>query len=55
MIKSHSIFTTCPICGKSITWVNGSTNNGVVYIKTKRRQVHLYHEKCIDNERMMKR
>lgn len=54
MIKSFDITTTCPLCGKSISWVNGSSNNGVVYIKNRARQVHLYHEKCIDNERMMR-
>ena len=31
-------------------WLNGYTNNGLVYIKTKRKSVLVIHEKCIQKE-----
>lgn len=49
-MSRYDIITTCPICGDSITWTNGSTNAGKVYIKTKRKSVLVIHEYCIQNE-----
>lgn len=49
----YDIHTTCPICNDPIDWINGKTNSGVVYIKSRRKTVNLYHEKCIDNERVI--
>ncbi len=50
-MSKYDIITTCPICGDSITWTNGATNAGKVYIKTKRKSVLVIHENCIQNER----
>lgn len=51
----YDIHTTCPICGRAISWINSrttyETNKGVVIIKTKRKTTNLYHESCIDQER----
>ena len=49
-MSAHDIFTTCPICGQSVTWYNGKVNEGRVYIKTKRKSVLVIHENCIQNE-----
>lgn len=49
-MSKYDIRTTCPICGDSVEWLNGSTNKGLVYIKTKRKSVLVIHEKCIQNE-----
>lgn len=50
-MNKYDIMTTCPICGDAVTWYNGRTNNGLVYIKTKRKSVLVIHENCIQNER----
>lgn len=47
----YDIHTTCPLCGQSISWINGKTNSNVVIIKTKRKTTNLYHATCIDQER----
>lgn len=47
----YDIHTTCPLCGQSISWINGKTNSGIVIVKTKRKTTNLYHEVCIDQER----
>lgn len=51
MGRYGGIITTCPICGNTVTWSNGRTNKGLVYIKTKRKSVLVIHENCIQNER----
>lgn len=50
-MTKYDIITTCPICGDTVTWYNGRTNKGLVYIKTKRKSVLVIHENCIHNER----
>lgn len=50
-MTKYDILTTCPICGDSVAWYNGRANNGLVYIKTKRKSVLVIHENCIQNER----
>ena len=50
-MTKYDIITTCPICGGAVQWLNGKTNNGLVYIKTKRKSVLVIHENCIQNER----
>ena len=50
-MNRYDIITTCPICGDSVIWYNGSTNNGLVKIVTKRKSVLVIHENCIQNER----
>lgn len=47
----YDIHTTCPLCGQSISWINGKNNSNIVMIKTKRKATRLYHESCIDQER----
>lgn len=49
-MTKYDIRTECPICGQAVVWVNGCTNNGLVYIKTKRKSVLVIHEKCIQKE-----
>lgn len=41
----------CPICNKSIEWINGKTNSNVVMIRTKRKTTNYYHRDCIEKER----
>ena len=53
MKTKFDIITTCPICGEAVSWLNGSTNNGLIYIKTKRKSVLVIHEKCVDKERRL--
>lgn len=50
-MNKYDIYTICPLCGQSISWINGKTNSNVVIIKTKRKTTNLYHESCIDQER----
>ena len=47
---AYDIYTTCPICGQSVTWYNGKVNKDLVYIKTKRKSVLVIHKNCIQNE-----
>lgn len=47
----YDIYSTCPLCGQPISWINGKTNSGVIIIRTKRKTMNLYHESCIDQER----
>lgn len=54
-MTKYDISTNCPICGEHVTWLNGSTNSGLVYIKSKRRTVNIYHEKCIYKEMLTER
>ena len=49
-MTKYDIRTECPICGQAVEWRNGSTNNGLVYIKTKRKSVLVIHENCIQKE-----
>lgn len=51
----YDIHSVCPLCNKSIQWLNGKTNYGVVIIKTKRKSTDLYHEKCFDEYRKQNR
>lgn len=51
-MNRYDIIQQCPSCGEVIHWVNGQTNNGIVYIKTKRKTVLLFHAKCIEKENM---
>ena len=46
----YNIHTTCPICGDHVAWLNGYTNSDLVYIKTKRKTINIYHRKCIERE-----
>ena len=46
----YDVSTECPICGEHVFWVNGSSNSGLVYIRSKRKTVNIYHEKCIERE-----
>ena len=50
-MSRYDIITTCPICGDTVKWLNGYTNAGLVYIKTKRKSVLVIHQNCIQNER----
>lgn len=47
----YDIHTICPLCGQSISWINGKTNAGVVMIKTKRKTTNYYHRDCIEKEK----
>lgn len=49
-MTKYDIHTQCPICNQPVLWLNGSTNNGLVYIKTKRKSVLVIHENCIQKE-----
>ena len=49
-MTKYDIWTKCPICKQPVEWHNGRTNNGLVYIKTKRRSVLVIHENCIQKE-----
>lgn len=51
-MTKYDILTRCPICGQGVTWRNGSTNNGLVYIKTKRKSVLVIHETYIQKEEL---
>ena len=55
-MTKYDIVKPCAICGELCYYLNGKTNTGIVYIKTKRKQVFLYHQECIDREQkqMMK-
>lgn len=44
----YDISTECPICGKHVFWANGASNHDLVYVKTKRKSVNIYHRDCID-------
>lgn len=50
-MNGRDIITMCPICGDMVRWLDGGTNEGLVYIKTKRKSVLVIHENCIQNER----
>ena len=50
-MSRYDIHTICPICNKSIEWINGKTNTGVVMIRTKRKTTNYYHRDCIEKER----
>lgn len=49
-MTKYDIVKPCPICGEICYFLNGKTNAGIVYIKTKRKTIALYHEKCIKRE-----
>lgn len=49
-MTKYDIRTECPICKQPVEWLNGRTNNGLVYIKTKRKSVLVIHENCIQKE-----
>lgn len=36
-MSRYDIHTICPLCNKSIEWINGKTNSNVVMIRTKRK------------------
>lgn len=50
-MSRYDIHTICPLCNKSIEWINGMTNSNVVMIRTKRKTTNYYHKDCIEKER----